>query len=438
LTNSIPRPSFVASEILADLGPVLTGERDLQQTAAAALELVVSAANAKCGALFRFQDRPPMLASVAALGFTLFPQIAIFPLLPRHIHALSHLTGAQRLSKERYDALLSSTGNISGVWFHCLIPLRVQGKLVGALMLGERCGGADYPADLLKQMSDLAPFIALAIHNHQLMMSLQERTAESLKAIASVHSFWDGALEAFATTIDVKHVDMRGHSLRVGRYAAGIAEALGMSDSEISEIRAAGYLHDIGKVTVDKHIFTKRGALEPTEFREMIDHTVIGHQIVSSVQFPWKSVPEVVRWHHERADGSGYPDRLRSDELPLPAKIVGVADTFEAMLSDRPYRKKLSLGEVAAQITWLAPGKLDPNVVQALLVQIRRDAVDLTTPPRPWASPVAKPRKPFLDADIPCSISPTDIDLLASELNRRLNGGRTFVTTSSNFSAASG
>jgi putative nucleotidyltransferase with HDIG domain len=339
---------------------------------------------------------------------------------------LSQAVGAQHLSRERFETLLSSTGNISGVWFHCLVPLQVRGKLVGSLMLGEREGGAEYTPDILKNLTELAPFIALAIHNHQLMLSLEERTTENLRLIASAHSFWDEALEAFATTIDVKHVDQHGHSLRVGRYAAGMAEALGMSTTEVNELRAAGYLHDIGKVSVDKHIFSKAGALEPVEFREMTDHTVVGHQIVSKVHFPWQGVPEVVRWHHERCDGSGYPDRLRGDEVSLPVKIVAVADTFDAMLSDRPYRKKLSLGEVAAQISWLAPGKLDPDAVQALLVQLRRDAASLTTPSRPWAKATDKPRKPFLDPEIPCTISPTDIDLLASELNRRINGGRTF------------
>jgi putative nucleotidyltransferase with HDIG domain len=419
---------------------VLTGERDLHRTATSALEVITVAARTCSGALFRFQERPPMLASVAAAGFPVFPKTAIFPLLPKHIHALNQAVGAQRLSRERCDTLLSSTGNVSGVWFHCLVPLQVRGKLVGALMLGEREGGADYPADLLKQLSDLAPFIALAIHNHQLMLTLEERTSENLRLVASAHTFWDEALEAFAATIDVKHIDQHGHSLRVGRYAAGIGEALGLSGKEINEIRAAGYLHDIGKVSVDKHIFSKTSALEPVEFREMTDHTVVGHQIVSTVQFPWEGVPEVVRWHHERADGSGYPDHLLSDEVSLPVKIVAVADTFDAMLSDRPYRKKLSLGEVAAQISWLAPNKLDTNVVQALLVQLRRDAASLTAPARPWAKPTDKPRKAFLDPTIHCTISPTDIDLLASELNRRLTGNRSFgfVPPSGNFSPVQG
>lgn len=387
----------------------------------------MSATRAASGAIFRFNEKPAMLSSIAAAGFVLFPQTAVFPLQPKHVHAMINAPGPQRIGRERSDTFLSSSGNISSVWFRCIVPLKVRGKLIGALLLGERAGGLEYTPELLNQLGDLAPFMALAIYNHQLLQSLEERTAENLKLVASVHTFWEDALAAFAATIDVKSVQTHGHSLRVGRYAAGIAEAMGMPPAEIGELRAAGYLHDIGKVTVDKHIFTKPAALEPLEFQEMADHTVLGHRIVSTVQFPWPRLPEVVRSHHERADGSGYPDRLHNDEVSVQVRIVAVADTFDAMLSERPYRKRLSLGEAAAQLSWLAPSKLDAHVVHALLIQLRRDAAVLMAPPRPWATSPEKARKPFLDPSVPCDISPIDIDHLVSDLHHRTNRGRTMA-----------
>ena len=415
---------MLASQVLAELGPVLTGERDLAHTAAAALEVVMAAVRAKSGALFRYQEKPAMLSSIAASGFLSFPQTAVFPLLPKHVNALTSTQGPQNLCREKCETFLSSTGNISSVWFRAIAPLKVRGRLMGALLLGERENGAEYTPEILKQIGDLAPFIALALYNHQLLTSLEERTAENLKLIASVHGFWDDALAAFAATIDVKSIDMQGHSLRVGRYSAGMAEAMGMGANEVNEIRSAGYLHDIGKVVVDKHLFTKPGALDPGEFQEIADHTVAGHRIVSSVQFPWPNVPEVVRSHHERADGSGYPDKLHNEQMSTPVKIVAVADTFDAMLSDRPYRKRMSVGEAAAQLSWLAPAKLDTDVVQALLVQLRRDAAAMMSPSRPWAAQQEKSRKRFLDASIPCTVSPTDIDHMVSELHRRTTRGR--------------
>jgi putative nucleotidyltransferase with HDIG domain len=415
-------PPLKASEVLAELGPVLTGERDLAQTASAALEVVKAAARATSAALFRVNDNPAMLSSIAADGFVIFPQTAVIPLHPKHVHALTQAAGPQRISKESFETFLSSTGNISGVWCRCLAPLKVRGKLIGALLLGEREGGAEYTEEILAQLGDLAPFIALGVYNHHLILSLEERSAENLKLIASLHSFADDALAAFAATIDVKSVQTHGHSLRVGRYAAGLAQVLGMSDAQVREIRAAGYLHDIGKVTVDARLFLKV-TLEPNELKEMADHTVNGHRIVSSVPFPWPHIPEAVRSHHERLDGSGYPDRLRQDEVSMPVKIIAAADMLDAMLSDRPYRRRLPLGETAAELSWLAPSKLDPDVIHAMLVQLRRDATLLMTPPRPWTQgePV---RVPFLDSGVACNISPADIDHLVSDLNHRVHRGR--------------
>ncbi len=422
------RPSLFASQVLAELGPVLTGERDLAHTAAGALAVVMAATHAGSGALFRFNEKPALLASVAAQGFMVFPQTAIFPLLPKDVQQLTNAPGPQRIGRERSDSYVSLTGNISGAWFRCIAPLKVRGKLIGALLLGEREGGAEYTPEILKQIGEIVPFIALAIYNYQFVTSLEEATQENIRLAATVHSCWDEALAAFAATIDVKGAEMQGHSLRVGRYSAGLAEALGMSATEVNEIRAAGYLHDIGKVTVDNHIFSKAAALEPVEFQEMANHTIVGHRIVLSVQFPWPHIAEVVRSHHERADGSGYPDQLHSDEVSMPVRIVAVADMFDAMLSDRPYRKRHSLAETAAELSRLAPLKLDADVIHALLVQLRRDAAALILPPRPWAAVQEKTRRTFLDPSVPSDISPTDIDHLVAELNHRAHHGRIYLS----------
>jgi HD-GYP domain-containing protein (c-di-GMP phosphodiesterase class II) len=147
----------------------------------------------------------------------------------------------------------------------------------------------------------------------------------------------------------------------------------------------------------------------------MADHTLVGHQIVSGVQFPWPRIPEIVRWHHERGDGTGYPDQLMMDEVPLPVRIIGVADTFDAMNSERPYRERLSLGGTLREIVRMAPQKFDPNVVQALLVQVRRDTVGSN-------------RVPFLEEGLAGSIAAADIDHLAASLQHKMSHGRLFLT----------
>src|SRR5437667_3734875 len=213
------------------------------------------------------------------------------------------------------------------------------------------------------------------MQNHLLAQTLAQRVSENLRLLASLHGFYDTALEAFATAIDVKHVNIHGHSLRVGRYASAIGEAISMDPGDVAALRSAGYLHDIGKVAVDKRLFGKPTSLDAEEFREMADHTVVGHQIVSGVQFPWPRIPEIVRSHHERGDGSGYPDGLMMEDVAMPVRIIGLADTFDAMTSERPYREPLSVGSTLSEIVRLSPLKFDTIGVQGLLVQVLRDVI---------------------------------------------------------------
>jgi HD-GYP domain-containing protein (c-di-GMP phosphodiesterase class II) len=140
---------------------------------------------------------------------------------------------------------------------------------------------------------------------------------------------------------------------------------------------------------------------------------VVGHRIVSGVQFPWQQLPDVVRWHHERADGSGYPDNLTLGELPLSARIVAVADTFDAMTSERPYRTGMTIGGALTEMVRLTPALFDPAAVQALLIQVRREAV-------------GGGQARLLDEHTYCNISPTDVDQLASSLSYKLSQGRTY------------
>ncbi len=401
-------------EALSELGPALAAEHEFSETARRMLAAVLDAAGAREGVLFLFNDKPAMLTSAAAQGFALMPDPGFIPLLPKHVHALTAARGPIVLNSSTYSVFLSSNGNVAPELFKCVAPLRTAGRLAGVIALGRRPGDALYEDSELDALEMLCNYVALAVQNHALTQTIAQRVSENLRLMASLHGFYDNALEAFATAIDVKHVAIHGHSLRVGRYAAAIGEAMGMEPSEVAALRSAGYLHDIGKVAVDRRLFGKPSALDPEEFREMADHTVVGHQIVSSVQFPWPRIPEAVRWHHERSDGSGYPDRLGLDDLPMAVRIVGVADSFDAMTSVRPYRGPLSVGSALSDLVRIAPQKLDPNVVQALLIQVRRDVVGSS-------------RTPLLDG-VPVNIAAADIDQLAATLQHKVSRGKTHST----------
>ena len=401
-------------EALADLGPELTADRDFRQTARAMLAAVLEAAGAREAVLFSFSDRPSLLTSIDSQGFTLLPDPSLIPLLPRHVHTLTAAAGPVLLNSSTYDVFLSSNGNVAPELFKCVCPLKVRGKLAGVIALGRREGDAFYEEDALDAFEMLSHYVALAIQNHTLGQTLAQRVSENLRLLASLHGFNDNALEAFATAIDVKHVNIHGHSLRVGRYSHAIGEALGLDPTDVASLRSAGYLHDIGKVAVDRRLFEKPSKLDAQESLEMRDHTVIGHQIVSHVQFPWPQIPEIVRWHHERGDGSGYPDGLRGDETSQAVRIVALADTFDAMTSERPYRQRLSIGAALQELIRMTPQKYDPHALQALLIQVRRDAIGTN-------------RLPIFDPSI-MNLAAVDVDQLAATLQHRVTKDKIFLT----------
>ncbi len=412
-TNNLRRLLHTV-EALSELGPALAAEREFSETSRLMLAAIMEAAGAREGALFLFSDKPAMLTSETAQGFALMPNPAFIPLLPKHVHALTAARGPVVLNSSTYSVFLSSNGNVAPELFKCLAPLKTAGTLAGVIALGRRPGDTLYEDSELDAIELLCSYIALAVHNHALTQTIAQRVAENLRLMASLHGFYDSALEAFATAIDVKHVNIHGHSLRVGRYAAAIGEAMGMQASEVAALRSAGYLHDIGKVAVDRRLFSKPSALDPEEFREMADHTTVGHQIVSTVQFPWPKIPETVRWHHERGDGSGYPDKLGLDDLPIPVRIIAVADSFDAMTSARPYRGPLSVGSALSDLVRLAPQKFDSNVVQGLLIQVRRDAVGSN-------------RTPMIEGTT-VNIAATDIDHLAATLQHKVTRAKAYLT----------
>jgi HD-GYP domain-containing protein (c-di-GMP phosphodiesterase class II) len=413
VTKNNFRRFLLTFEALSDLGREMTADREFSETARIMLTSLCEAAGVREAALFTFTDPPAMLTSIAALGFTNFPETGVIPLLPKHAHALASARAPVVLSAGSYDLFLTANGNVAPQLFKCLAPLRVAARLVGVIGLGRRQEDTPYQAEELEAIGILANYIALAVHNHVLAQSLESRIAENLRLVGSLHNFYDNALEAFASAIDIKDSNVHGHSLRVGWYAGGISEATGADASEAAGCKAAGYLHDIGMIAVDHRIWQKPTPLDEQEFRQMADHTVVGHRIVSAVEFPWPKIPEVVRSHHERADGSGYPDHLHLSEIPQPARVVAVADAFDAMTSERPYRRRMSVGEALSELVRLTPSKFDPTAVQGLLVQVRRDATGSN-------------KAPFLDSHLVCNIGPADVDQLAALLQHKLTNGRTY------------
>jgi diguanylate cyclase (GGDEF)-like protein/putative nucleotidyltransferase with HDIG domain len=184
------------------------------------------------------------------------------------------------------------------------------------------------------------------------------------QAVASKASdVYLAALEALARAIDAKDQTEQTHIRRVQLYAAGLARAMGLSEPEIMGVETAALLHDIGKLAVPEHILSKPGPLTEEEFQKIRQHPQIGAEIIRAVPFPYPVAPLILS-HHERWDGSGYPQGLKGDEIPLGARILTAVDYYDAATSERPYHKALSHESAASLMHHEAGRALDPAVVK--------------------------------------------------------------------------
>ena len=176
-------------------------------------------------------------------------------------------------------------------------------------------------------------------------------------------------IEALALAIDAKDEIGQRQIQRMQVYAGGLARALGMSETEIQGVKTASLLHDIGKLAVPEHILSKPGPLTQEEFQKIRIHPQVGAEIIGGVPFPYPVAP-LILCHHERWDGNGYPAGLSGEEIPLGARILSVADHFDALITERPHQRAVS-AEAALDLLRQESGKaLDPNVVETFVTAV--------------------------------------------------------------------
>lgn len=173
-------------------------------------------------------------------------------------------------------------------------------------------------------------------------------------------------IDAVSAMVELRDPYTSGHERRVGEIAAAIGAEIGLTEEEIKGLRITGHVHDIGKISCPAEILSKPGKLTRSEFDIIKTHAQLGHDILKSVQFPWP-IAQTILQHHERVDGSGYPQGLKGDEISLPARILAVADTVEAMASHRPYRPGLGIDVALKEIEEQSGKRYDPKVATACL-----------------------------------------------------------------------
>jgi len=208
----------------------------------------------------------------------------------------------------------------------------------------------------------VAPVTYLVYRSYRLYLGRLEDEKKHAQETAALHL---RTIESLALAIEAKDHTTHDHLQRVQVYAIEIAKELNLSDSELQAVRAASLLHDIGKIAVPEHIICKPGKLTPEEFEIMKIHPVVGAEILTRAQFPYPVAP-IVRSHHEKWDGSGYPDGLKGIEIPIGARILSAVDCLDALASDRQYRRALPLAKAMEMVAEQAGKAFDPDVVQIL------------------------------------------------------------------------
>src|SRR2546427_7608683 len=230
--------------------------------------------------------------------------------------------------------------------------------------------------------------------NQWLKEEVTTRTAELQRERVKLERISVATLEALVNALEAKDPYMRGHSARVADLSATIAAELGMSDEQVEHVRVAGRLHDIGKIGTREAVLNKQGALSPEEFEHVKQHVVIGSQILAPLPH-LEHIIAMVRSHHERWDGTGYPDGLRGEEIPLGGRVIATAEVYDALCTSRPYQEKLTPEQTVERMADLAGTVLDPKVYEALATVVSRrrtlifldeGATDQPESPRPPAS----------------------------------------------------
>lgn len=243
-----------------------------------------------------------------------------------------------------------------------VLPLKPRDRFLGVIQVANKHGRITYSPEDLDLLRILGNQIAFVIQNADLFRNLQRAYIDTLAALTSA--------------IDAKDSYTHGHSERVTELSLGLARTLGLAPPVMEDIRLAGMLHDIGKIGIPEAILNKPGRLTNEEFDVIKSHPTLGIRILRKVEFLGGIVP-MIRHHHERFDGRGYPDGLAGEGIPLAARIIAVADTYDAMTSNRPYRQAMAIDDALEEIVRCKGTQFDPQVAEAFVDMIHRQQAEV-------------------------------------------------------------
>lgn len=352
---------------LTDLASEISSTHNFEEVTRASLHTLLGALAIPRGAIARYTARPRQLKITAAKGIAgaVGQRIALdrdeverltTRAQPISIHAESN--GLAHFVERNGEMLTRLRAHVS-------VPMIARGELVGLIFLSEKLTREEYTEEDLEVIGAISRNIAIAFHNHRLLVSLKRKADENRRLYGEMRQIYRDTVRAFGAAIDLKDAYTSGHSDRVAKYAEAIAREMGLTGLELEHIGVAGYLHDIGKITVDRAIINNPRPLTDKEFGELNKHATTGFEILSNIRRPWDEIAYMTKCHHEKVDGTGYPQGLRGDEIPLGSKIVTLADSFDAMMTDRPYRSRLSLDQTLLDLRKHTDKQFDREVIVA-------------------------------------------------------------------------
>jgi response regulator RpfG family c-di-GMP phosphodiesterase len=263
----------------------------------------------------------------------------------------------QKLARSKDDNWAQKLPDVRLAIFEYVTPIIVKQKLRGIVFTGPRLIG-EYSNPDLDMLKSICNSAGIGLDNARLFRELQNTYLSTVKALVSI--------------IEAKDPYTKGHTERVADFAVALATKLRLSKDEIRDIAFGAVLHDIGKLVVYERILNKPGRLNEDEWEALKEHPAIGARIIENMDFLAGTIP-LVRHHHERWDGEGYPDGLVGDRVPMGARIIAVADSYDAMTTDRPYRKALESEVALDTLKSKAGSQFDPQVVEVFVELVEVD-----------------------------------------------------------------
>lgn len=351
---------------LAELGHEVANKADFQETIRTSLHLILGSLGIMRGGVARYSryEHELNMIAVRGLGETCPLSFSLCYEDERQflVGGLAPIEVSQALALPFFQ-VYDDTFNRTGI--RLFVPLVIRGETVGSIFLGEKATGERYSAYDREIICAMGRHIGGAIAQRNLISELERRSEENRKLYESLRTTYADTVKAFAAAIDSKDKYTEGHSVRVGRYSEIIGAELGWNSNKTEGAAVAGYLHDVGKLTVERKIINAPYRINAKESAELNKHPRVGFEILSPIHHPYADVPLAAKYHHERIDGRGYPDGLYDREIPYIAKVVNLADSFDAMTTDRPYRRRREATDVFDDLLRNSGKQFSPEIVSA-------------------------------------------------------------------------